>query len=41
MERKEGVEDILRLAIDMQNSYQGFSVQDIPTLVPSFVQYST
>lgn len=41
MARYERVEDILRLAIDMQNSYQGFSIQDIPTLVPSFVQYST
>ena len=29
MTRYERVEDILRLAIDMQNSYQGFSIQDI------------
>lgn len=29
MARYERVEDILRLAIDMQNSYQGFSIQDI------------
>ena len=29
MSRYERVEDILRLAIDMQNSYQGFSIQDI------------
>lgn len=29
MPRYERVEDILRLAIDMQNSYQGFSIQDI------------
>ena len=29
MARYERVEDILRLAIEMQNSYQGFSIQDI------------
>lgn len=29
MARYERVEDILRLALDMQNSYQGFSIQDI------------
>ena len=29
MSRYERVEDILRLAIEMQNSYQGFSIQDI------------
>ena len=29
MSRYDGVKDILRLAIDMQNSYQGFSIQDI------------
>lgn len=29
MARYERTEDILRLAIDMQNSYQGFSIQDI------------
>ncbi len=29
MERKEGVKDILRLAMYMQESYQGFSIQDI------------
>ena len=29
MARYDRVEDILRLAIEMQNSYQGFSIQDI------------
>lgn len=29
MARYERVEDILRLALEMQNSYQGFSIQDI------------
>ena len=29
MERKEGVKDILRLAMYMQESYQGLSIQDI------------
>ena len=29
MGRYDGVKDILRLALEMQNSYQGFSIQDI------------